>query len=102
AVDDGTRRWRTGSLGVAPAVVAGGALDDRVALEAVTALATPRREMETQVRVAAPHLQRVARRELTEGVLDEQVGTLVEAQIVKVDSRQQSPPPWRRRTRVGR
>jgi hypothetical protein len=40
------------------------------------------------MRVAPAHLQRSADRELCEGVLDQQVRTPVEAQTVKVDSRQ--------------
>jgi len=44
--------------------------------------------MGDQLRVPSPHIQRPARRQRCQGPGDEQVGPAIEAQIIKVDSRQ--------------
>jgi hypothetical protein len=48
----------------------------------------PRRQVDSQVRVAARHLQAGVGGQAGEGVLDDQVAAAVKAQAVKVDSRQ--------------
>jgi len=55
----------------------------------VTLLAGPGREMDLQVRVAAPDAQPGAGGEVAEGPIDQDVGAAVEAEVLKVDSRVQ-------------
>jgi hypothetical protein len=45
--------------------------------------------MHPEMSVAAVHLQRFAGRQAGQGPFDEDVGTAVEAQVLKVDSRAQ-------------
>ncbi|MCU1463490.1 MAG: hypothetical protein JWO37_3565, partial [Acidimicrobiales bacterium] len=74
--------------GVAPAGVAGVAADDGRAFGAMAARAGPGREMDTQLGVVAPDLDAAPRRQPRQRPLDEEVGAAVEAEPLKVDSRQ--------------
>ncbi len=80
---------QAGPGGAVPTRRVGRALDDGLAVAGVAVGPRPRLEVDGQVQVPTTDVEPVAGLKLGEGSVHEEVGALVEAEILKVDSRRQ-------------
>jgi hypothetical protein len=91
-LDDALRSGPSRPDRAAPAGIVSRALDDDqagVVLERVALRPDPRTAVDPEMRIPAGDFEPVARFQVAEGPLDQDVGAAVEAEVLKVDSRTQ-------------